>query len=122
VVSAIAIHNVRYPERIRAIYSEIFDVVAPGGCFLNCDLIFVSGPAAAAAYDSAKGLEGWIQGADGDASRPHAAATAHSAHESQTITLEQQLCWLREGGFQEVECFWKEMRNAIIGGFRPTDV
>jgi len=121
VVSAIAIHNVRYPERIRAIYSEIFDVVAPGGCFLNCDLIFVSGPDAAAAYDNAKGLEGWVQGADGDASRPHTAAPAHSAHESQTITLEQQLCWLREGGFQEVECFWKEMRNAIIGGFRPTN-
>lgn len=121
VVSAIAIHNVRYPERIRAIYSEIFDVVAPGGCFLNYDLIFVSGPAAAAAYDNAKGLESWIQGMDGDASRLHAAPTEPAAHETETITLEQQLCWLREGGFQDVECFWKEMRNAIIGGFRPTD-
>jgi tRNA (cmo5U34)-methyltransferase len=121
VVSAIAIHNVRYPERIRAIYSEIFDVVAPGGCFLNCDLIFVSGPTAAAAYDNARGLEGWIQGADGDASRPHSAAMAHTTPEREPITLEQQLCWLREGGFQEVECFWKEMRNAIIGGFRPTN-
>ena len=121
VVSAIAIHNVRYPERIRAIYSEIFDVVAPGGCFLNCDLIFVSGPAAAAAYANARGLEGGVQGADGDASRPHAATTERSAHEREPITLEQQLCWLREGGFQEVECFWKEMRHAIIGGFRPTD-
>ncbi len=40
VVSAIAIHNVRFPERIRAIYSEIAELVAPGGCFLNCDLVF----------------------------------------------------------------------------------
>jgi ubiquinone/menaquinone biosynthesis C-methylase UbiE len=121
VVSAIAIHNVRYPERIRAIYSEIFDVVAPGGCFLNYDLIFVSGPAAAAAYDNARGLEGWVQGADGDASPPQAGATERSAHDRETITLEQQLGWLREGGFQDVECFWKEMRSAIIGGFRPLD-
>jgi tRNA (cmo5U34)-methyltransferase len=118
VVSAIAIHNVRYPERIRAIYSEIFDVLAPGGCFLNYDLIFVRGPAAAAAYDSARSLEDWVQGGDGEASRPHTVATERSADERETITLEQQLCWLREGGFQDVECFWKEMRNVIIGGFR----
>ena len=39
VVSAIAIHNVRDPERIRAIYEEIAGLLAPGGCFLNCDLL-----------------------------------------------------------------------------------
>ena len=40
VVSAIAIHNVRYPERIRAIYAEVADLLAVGGRFLNCDLVF----------------------------------------------------------------------------------
>ena len=40
VVSAIAIHNVRYPERIRAIYGEIAALLAPAGCFFNCDLVF----------------------------------------------------------------------------------
>ncbi len=45
VVSAIAIHNVRHPERIRAIYGEIVDLVKPGGTFLNCDLIFGREPA-----------------------------------------------------------------------------
>jgi len=37
VVSSIAIHNVRSPEIIRAIYSETFSLVKPGGCFLNFD-------------------------------------------------------------------------------------
>ena len=36
VVSSIAIHNVRSPDIIRAIYSETF-LVKPGGCFLNFD-------------------------------------------------------------------------------------
>lgn len=40
VVSAIAIHNVRFPDRIRAIYGEISGILVSGGCFLNCDLIF----------------------------------------------------------------------------------
>ncbi len=121
VVSAIAIHNVRYPERIRAIYAEIFDVVAPGGCFLNYDLIFVSGPTAAEAYDHASGLDGWIRGVDSDATRPSPGGHAPAGHQREPITLEQQLRWLREAGFQEVECFWKEMRSTIMGGFRPTD-
>jgi hypothetical protein len=37
VVSSIAIHNVRSPEIIRAIYGETFSLVKPGGCFLNFD-------------------------------------------------------------------------------------
>ncbi|MGH7835838.1 MAG: class I SAM-dependent methyltransferase [Candidatus Binatia bacterium] len=37
VVSAIAIHNVRSPEIIEAIYKEIFPLVKTGGCFLNFD-------------------------------------------------------------------------------------
>jgi ubiquinone/menaquinone biosynthesis C-methylase UbiE len=37
VVSSIAIHNVRSPDVIRAIYGETFSLVRPGGCFLNFD-------------------------------------------------------------------------------------
>lgn len=40
VVSSIAIHNVRFSERIRGIYQEIAQLLAPGGSFLNCDLVF----------------------------------------------------------------------------------
>ena len=117
VVSGIAIHNVRYPDRIRGIYAEIFEVVAPGGCFLNYDLIFVGGPAAAQAYDQTTQLAVWIRGECDDASGP--AAAAQTSHQHEAISLEAQLRWLREAGFREVECFWKEGRSAIIGGFRP---
>jgi len=41
VVSTIAIHNVRVPGIIEAIYREVFQLVKPGGCFLNLDLVFV---------------------------------------------------------------------------------
>jgi tRNA (cmo5U34)-methyltransferase len=43
VVSSIAIHNVRDPERIRAIYGEIRLLLTPGGCFANLDLVFPGG-------------------------------------------------------------------------------
>jgi tRNA (cmo5U34)-methyltransferase len=37
VVSSIAIHNVRVPETVGAVYREAFPLVRPGGCFLNFD-------------------------------------------------------------------------------------
>jgi SAM-dependent methyltransferase len=41
IVSTIAIHNVRVPGIIEAIYKEMLELLKPGGCFLNLDLVFV---------------------------------------------------------------------------------
>jgi ubiquinone/menaquinone biosynthesis C-methylase UbiE len=41
-VSAIALHNLRDPEKIFACYRAIHDLLEPGGYFLNCDR-FVEG-------------------------------------------------------------------------------
>jgi SAM-dependent methyltransferase len=41
IVSTIAIHNVRVPAIIENIYKELFQLLKPGGCFLNLDLVFV---------------------------------------------------------------------------------
>ncbi len=43
VVSSIAIHNVRDPARVHAIYGEIRPLVADAGCFANLDLAFPGG-------------------------------------------------------------------------------
>jgi hypothetical protein len=37
VVSSIAIHNVRDPKLIEAIYHDVYPLVKSGGCFLNFD-------------------------------------------------------------------------------------
>jgi ubiquinone/menaquinone biosynthesis C-methylase UbiE len=41
-VSAIALHNLRDPEKIFACYRAIHSLLKPAGCFLNCDR-FVEG-------------------------------------------------------------------------------
>jgi ubiquinone/menaquinone biosynthesis C-methylase UbiE len=41
-VSALALHNLRDPEKIFACYRAIRGLLKPGGCFLNCDR-FVEG-------------------------------------------------------------------------------
>lgn len=132
VVSAIAIHNVRYVERIRAIYTDIFGLIGADGCFLNYDLIFPSGRIAAEAYRRAQSRGGWRQTRSSTQSSAEARyqAGGHAPHGhahregerstpgAEPATLENQLRWLREAGFQDVECFWKEGTSAIIGGYR----
>jgi ubiquinone/menaquinone biosynthesis C-methylase UbiE len=39
-VSAIALHNLRDDQKIFACYHAIYDLLRPGGCFLNNDLFF----------------------------------------------------------------------------------
>jgi hypothetical protein len=35
------------------------------------------------------------------------------------IPLEQQLGYLRSAGFQGIDVYWKQLENAIYGGFKP---
>jgi hypothetical protein len=41
----------------------------------------------------------------------------HGAHN--TVILEAELAWLREAGFQDVDCFWKFTTTVVYGGFKP---
>lgn len=83
-VSAIAIHNLRDPRRIRAVYGEICPLLKPGGCFLNYDRVTAAKP----------------------------------GQPAEVGTLENQLRWLREDGFDVSDCLWKDGAATIMGGFR----
>jgi len=38
----------------------------------------------------------------------------------QPATLEDQLRWLRDAGFDTIDCHWKWLEIALVGGRRPT--
>lgn len=137
VVSHIAIHNVRFPDRIRAIYQEIFPLVAPGGCLINLDHPG-SGELVGRASRHAQRLDRrhqlyeetgrWASLSDLPASsrygrNPQAHGQANREdlerlrnHEPATVA--NQLRWLHEAGFDEAECFWRDGRDVLIGAFR----
>jgi tRNA (cmo5U34)-methyltransferase len=109
VVSAIAIHNIRSAERIHAIYREIFPLVCQGGCFLNYDRIPPVSALLAAVYHHAANRVMPAQGTR---------LSTRATHTEDPATLENQLRWLREAGFDVSDCLWKDLQVAIIGGFR----
>jgi ubiquinone/menaquinone biosynthesis C-methylase UbiE len=138
VVSSRAIHNVRFPDRIRAIYADIFRLVAPGGCFLNLDEVVPSGSLVARAERHAQLMTRrqrvfdetgkWlpltseeVQGGARRRQQAHGEPTQEdlariSAHAPNALA--NQLGWLVADGFNEAECFWRDGNRAILGAFR----
>jgi tRNA (cmo5U34)-methyltransferase len=100
-VSALAIHNLRQPELIKDVYRELYTVLAPGAAFANFDYVFPSSPGLRAIYARALGSDGFRDEPGG-------------GH----VTLEDQLRWLREAGFAEVDCISKDLFEVLLVGLR----
>ena len=100
VVSSFAIHHCP-DERKRSLYGEIYQILAPGGVFYNLEHVASPTPALHARFLQALGI------------------TAAEEDPSNRLTsVEDQLQWLREIGFSEVDCHWKWLELALIGGVR----
>lgn len=100
VVSGLVIHNLP-DERKRSLCAEAFNLLRPGGFFYNLDV--VAAPSV----------------------RMHASQATFSFDErqqdpsNQPAPLENQLAWLGEAGFEDVDCFWKWFELAVVEGRRP---
>jgi len=127
VISSIAIHNVieqsgnRGPDRIQAIYAEIFSLLKPGGCFFNFEFVSPPGPVTEAIYlkkqlDEYKARPKMEIPIDISSKELEAAMCRHLRHPR--ASLLDQLDWLRQAQFKEVDCLWKDTQSTIIVGFR----
>jgi tRNA (cmo5U34)-methyltransferase len=100
VISSFAIHHVTH-ERKRAIYREVFTMLAPSGVFCNFEHVASPTPALHRAFLDA------LASGDEDPS-------------NKLLDLETQLAWLREIGFKDVDCHWKWRELALFAGVKPS--
>jgi len=124
VVSGFSIHHQR-DERKRELYREIRELLAPGGWFLNLEHVASRSAWGEALFDDyfIDSLFAYHSRLGSGKSRQEVAeAYVHRADKAANILapVEAQCDWLRELGYEEVDCFFKTFELALFGGRRPS--
>jgi ubiquinone/menaquinone biosynthesis C-methylase UbiE len=119
-ISAYAIHHLP-AERKRALFLELFELLAPGALFVNMDCVSVQGPLAGV-FD-----EQMVANAVG-AEHEHGGGRSEEEIERELLaddeddrpdSAEDQLDWLRAAGFEGVELHFKWAEAAVFGAVKP---
>jgi cyclopropane fatty-acyl-phospholipid synthase-like methyltransferase len=98
VVSGLAIHHLE-DERKRTLFGEVRALLAPGGVFTNLDLV---SPASSRIHERFRREIGRTEDDPGD----------------RLAGLGEQLDWLRDVGFNEVDCHFKWLELALLVALR----
>ncbi len=123
-VSSRALHHFTPHQRRRGIYAEVYNLLRPGGCFINADNMKGATDSLHRRYRQAgdRLLAEYVHEQTGGKKtlaeiKKENQIPPHGPHDNGR--LEQELAWLRELGYEDVDCFWKFGNYAVYGGFRP---
>ena len=100
IISSFAIHHVIH-ERKRTLYTEIYELLNSGGVF--CNLEHVASPSQRLHEEFLERIGFTVETEDPS---------------NKLLDVETQLGWLREIGFQDVDCAWKWRELALLVGRR----
>jgi tRNA (cmo5U34)-methyltransferase len=115
VISSLALHHLASDEHKRRFYRQIYGRLSPGGAFYNGDVVLASSDILQATYmhqwrafmrhniSDEEIEEKWI-------------AKYHA--EDHPARLVDQLAWLTEIGFADVDVLWKHYNFAVYGGVK----
>jgi SAM-dependent methyltransferase len=123
IASGYAIHHLT-DSRKRALYAEIYDLLAPGGVFINIEHVASATPRIEAMSDALliDSIHAFQQSKGAELSREQVANDfVHRPDKAANILspVERQCEWLRAIGFADVDCFFKVFELAVFGGRRP---
>ncbi len=121
VVSSYALHHLSARQK-RAALKPVIGAIKPAGWFLNADVVVAEGYETEARIQQIRVEAVTARAAPEDQRFHNADATRQylcdleAAEQDQPQTLEEDLRILRDAGLASPEVFWKEYREAVIGG------
>lgn len=112
VISSRALRHFTENQRRRYIFKEVFGLVRQSGCFINADNVRATTKSLGERYRRAREeyLDRFVRQSTGGKTnlaevRAAAPSTYHGPHNNGYLA--EDLAWLREAGFEDVDCFWK---------------
>ena len=114
VISSLSIHHLTHPAK-RSLFQTVYSMLADDGVFVNADQVQGRTPETDAYY-----RKRWLE-AIGQSGLPQEAIDASIERRKIDInaTLEDQLLWLEQTGFAEVDCMYKSLDFAVFYGKKP---
>ena len=117
VISSLSIHHLADADK-RDLFGRIYSVLRPGGRFINIDQILGETRYVRDLYWNTY-LE-QVRGAGFPQERIQASVDRRTAYDREA-TLADQLHWLKEAGFQEVDCVYKNFFVGVFMGGKESD-
>ena len=113
VVSSLSIHHLEDAGK-RALFERAFAVLKPHGVFVNADQVAGPTPELEERY---KAL--WLdQVRAAGATEEQIEASLYRQREDRSTPVGEQLTWMRQTGFGDADCWYKEGRFAVMAGTR----
>ena len=111
VISSLAIHHLSDDEK-RQLYRRIRAALKPGGLFVNAEQVSGPNPSADALYERI-----WLEQVRTlGAPEPEIAKALKRMAFDRCASVNDQIRWLEEAGFSEVDCSFKAWRFAVLSG------
>jgi len=116
VVSALSIHHLTHGDK-RELFEKVHDSLAEGGYFVNADQVQGETPEEETSYHA-----WWLRRVrEAGLSEGDLAAALSRMRADRNATLQAQLGWLAETGFEAVRCAYTDHRFAVYGGRKGKD-
>lgn len=123
IVSGYSIHH-QPDARKREIYAEIFNLLNPGGWFINVEHIEPATELVTEIFEKHI-IDARVEleiSTGGKQTREEIASAFHRRQDKDVNLLtpiETQLTWLRELGYEDVDCYFRIYSLAVLAGRRP---
>jgi tRNA (cmo5U34)-methyltransferase len=119
-VSSLAIHHLP-GARKRELYAEVFELLEDGAMFVNLDYVTVAGPLRGLWDEQlvTNSLRLERERGGGRSADELERNLCGDADEDRPDTVENQVRWLRDAGFEDVEVHFKWAEVAVFGGVKP---
>ena len=113
VVSALSIHHLE-DEQKQELFHQVHKALCPQGVFVNADQVLAPSTEAEVRYEQFWREDAMRQGATEQVLNQ----ALERVKADKNAPLSDQLEWLSEAGFVDVDCWYKRFRFAVYGGRR----